>query len=235
MPYFMIARQNNPYLGLRAHRVFQYHPEILEIQLNAILEASKYGPVRILYPMINTLEELDFLNGILAAVKNNYDTDVEVGIMVETPASVLMIDSLLQKVDFVSIGTNDLVQYTLTVDRNNEDVMHYYQPLNPAIIRMMRDVVSTAEAHGKLVSICGEIASDPRWTPLLIGLGIRSLSLTPPLLFTVKRTILSLHEQKCRELADNILAAKYESEIQSILNKFIYQSKSNQRPQYTLG
>ncbi len=220
LPYLTIARQANPYLGLRAHRVFRFHPEILETQLSAILQASEYGQVKILYPMINTLEELDFLNNILSKVKRKDKRHIEIGIMVETPASVFMIRELVKRVDFISIGTNDLVQYALTVDRNNEDVMDYYQPMNPVIVRMIHDVVLAAMQAGKPVTLCGEIAADPRWTPLLIGMGIRSLSMTPAAMLPVKKRLVSLDLETCTKLADAVLAAKYENDIRQLLENF---------------
>jgi phosphotransferase system enzyme I (PtsI) len=219
LPYFSMGKQDNPYLGLRAHRVFRYHPEVLETQLRAILEAARLGPVRILYPMINTLEEVDFLNKILFSVLA--DKNVEVGMMVETPASVFMIHELLEKVDFVSLGTNDLVQYALTVDRNNENVMAFYHPFHPVILRMLARVAEEASRAGKPVSICGEIASDPRWTPLLLGMGIRSLSMSPILLAPVKRQIRALDFGECRELARKAVSARYEEEVQHLLDAFL--------------
>ncbi len=219
LPYFSMGKQSNPYLGLRAHRVFQYHPEILETQLRAILRAAKFGPVRILYPMINNLEEIEYLNRILAHIDIEGAT-FELGIMVETPASVFMIRELMRHVDFVSIGTNDLVQYTLTVDRNNENVIPFYQPFHPLILRMLKQVVNTAADFDKPVSICGEIASDPRWTPMLLGLGIRSLSMAPLLLPPIKKQILSLDLEQCLDLAEKSLAANYEIDVQRYLDDF---------------
>ncbi|NOY78303.1 MAG: phosphoenolpyruvate--protein phosphotransferase [Calditrichaeota bacterium] len=219
LPYFSMGKQNNPYLGLRGHRVFQYHPEILETQLLAILRAAAHGPVRILYPMINNLEEVDYLNGILNRIKTE-NSNFQFGIMVETPASVFMIRELIPHVDFVSIGTNDLVQYTLTVDRNNENVMPFYQPFHPLILRMLKQVVDAAGDFGKPVSVCGEIASDPRWTPLLLGLGIRSLSMAPLLIPPIKKQILSLEMGPCRKLAERSLATNYEADVQRFLNDF---------------
>ena len=219
LPYFSMGKQSNPYLGLRAHRVFQYHPEILETQLRAILRAARFGPVRILYPMINNLEEIEYLNGILARVKTK-NAKYEIGIMVETPASVFMIRELIQRVDFVSIGTNDLVQYTLTVDRNNENVMAFYQPFHPLILRMLKQVVDGAHYFDKPVSVCGEIASDPRWTPLLLGLGIRSLSMAPLLIPPIKKEILSLRLDQCLELAEKTLATNYITDVEQYVDEF---------------
>jgi len=225
LPYFSMGKQSNPYLGLRAHRVFQYHPEILETQLRAILQAAQFGPVRILYPMINNLEEIEYLDGILSRVETK-GAEFKVGIMVETPASVFMIRELIQHVDFVSIGTNDLVQYTLTVDRNNENVMPFYQPFHPLILRMLKQVVDAAANNDKPVSLCGEIASDPRWTPLLLGLGFRSLSMAPLLIPPIKKQILSLDIETCRALAEKTLATNYVSDVEQYINEFFSRKKN---------
>jgi len=226
LPYFSMGKQSNPYLGLRAHRVFQYHPEILETQLRAILQAATFGPVRILYPMINNLEEIEYLDGILSRVKTK-GAQFEVGIMVETPASVFMIRELMQHVDFVSIGTNDLVQYTLTVDRNNENVMPFYQPFHPLILRMLKQVVDAAGDYDKPVSLCGEIASDPRWTPLLLGLGFRSLSMAPLLIPPIKKQILSLDIEPCQALAEKALATNYEIDVKQYIDDFAEKGHKN--------
>ena len=219
LPYFSMGKQSNPYLGLRAHRLFQYHPEILATQLKAILQASRLGPVKILYPMINCLEEIEYLNEILKSV-DAPEFEYEIGIMVETPAAVFLINDLMPHVDFVSIGTNDLVQYALTVDRNNENVMNFYKPMHPLILRMLKQIITAARSFGKPVAICGEIASDPHWTPLLLGLGIRSLSMAPLLVPPIKNQILSLDIKECEALALKALKTDYEAEVVQYIDEF---------------
>lgn len=220
LSYFTMGRQDNPYLGLRGSRVFQYHPELLETQLRAILEAAKGGKVRILYPMVNTPEDIELFKNIFANVKEEYDSDLEVGIMIETPASTFIIGDLIQDIDFVSIGTNDLVQYTLTVDRNNENVMQHYKPTMPVVIKMLDKVVRTANEFGKGVSICGEIASDPLWVPLLIGLGIRELSIAPNSICSTKNRIRGLNSDECKKLASNVIEKQYEKDVRALLESF---------------
>jgi phosphotransferase system enzyme I (PtsI) len=220
LPYFTMGRQDNPYLGLRGSRVFQYHPELLETQLRAILEAAKGGKVRILYPMVNTPEDLELFKNIFSKTKEDYDSDLEIGIMIETPASTFIIGDLIKDIDFVSIGTNDLVQYTLTVDRNNENVMQHYKPTMPVVIKMLDKVVRTADEFGKGVSICGEIASDPLWIPLLIGLGIRELSIAPNSICTTKNRIRGLNLDECKKLAARVLETQYEREVRILLESF---------------
>ncbi len=219
LPYFSMGAQDNPYLGLRAHRVFRYHPEIFKTQLLAILTAAEGNPVKILYPMINDLEELDFLNQILETVDSG-SGNIQVGTMIETPAAVFQIDKLMQHVDFVSIGTNDLVQYALIVDRNNQNVLDYYQPFSPVILQMIQKIVEAGDKFGKPVSICGEIASDPCWTPLLLGLGIHSLSMSPLLLPAVKKQIQSLTMKNCRELARKVLQADFVADVLGEMETF---------------
>ncbi|MHA2284195.1 MAG: phosphoenolpyruvate--protein phosphotransferase [Promethearchaeota archaeon] len=221
LPYFAMGRQDNPYLGLRGNRVFQYHPELLETQLQAILKAANGGKVRILYPMVNTLEDIEFFKNVFSKFKEEYDLDLEIGIMIETPASVFLIRELIREVDFVSIGTNDLVQYTLTVDRNNENVIQHYKPTMLVIIKMMEKVIQTANEFNKAVSVCGEIASDPIWIPLLIGLGIQELSIAPNTLYSIKNKILSLNLNECNKLASQVLEKRYEREVENLLKSFI--------------
>lgn len=220
LPYFGMGRQDNPYLGLRGNRVFRFHPELLETQLQAINEAADGRKVRILYPMVNTMEDIDLFKNILSKVSGKRVPDMEIGIMVETPASVFLIRELIREVDFVSIGTNDLVQYTLTVDRNNENVMQHYQPTMPIIIRMLDQVIQTAKEFGKGVSLCGEIASDPLWVPLLIGLGIREFSIAPNAIYPIKQKIRSLNMDGCRALTSRVLKAQYAREVENLLRNF---------------
>ena len=140
--------------------------------------------------------------------------------MVETPAAVFLINDLMPHVDFVSIGTNDLVQYALTVDRNNENVMNFYKPMHPLILRMLKQIIAAARSFGKPVAICGEIASDPHWTPLLLGLGIRSLSMAPLLVPPIKNQILSLDIKECEALALKALKTDYEAEVVQYIDEF---------------
>lgn len=220
LPYFAMGNQANPYLGLRGNRVFRYHPELLETQMQAILKAAQGGKVRILYPMVNTLEDIELFKNVLSNINQKYDAEIKVGIMIETPASVFLIRDLIKEVDFVSIGTNDLVQYTLTVDRNNENVMQYYKPTMPIIIKMIEKVVRTAREFDKSYSVCGEVASDPLWVPLLLGLGFRELSIAPNTIYSIKQKIQLLDLRECMELTSRVLAARYESEVSNLLKEF---------------
>jgi len=217
LPYFNMGRQENPFLGLRSHRVFQYHPEILETQVRALFMAAKLGPLKIMYPMVNTIEDLEYFKDIYEDVKKGFSVHPPIGIMVETPAAVFEIERLIKLVDFISIGTNDLVQYTLTVDRNNENAARFYQPFSPVVIRMLKQVADTCIKAEKPISICGEIASDLNWTALLIGLGFRNLSITPFSFGEIKGRINMLTINNCEQLAKKISNLEYLKEIKTLM------------------
>ncbi len=220
LPYFSLGVQENPYLGLRGPRVFRFHPELLVTQLRAIFEAAETGLVRILYPMVNTIEDLNFLKSVYKTVRRDFDFDLLLGIMVETPAAVFQIENLLQEVDFISIGTNDLVQYTLTVDRNNQNVMDYFQPTLPVIIQMLAKICETARNADKPVSICGELASDPYWTPLLLGLGLREFSLNLLSADQIRQTMAKLDTGACQSLVANLLKQRHRAEVEKMIETF---------------
>lgn len=194
----------NPFLGLRAIRLcLKQELILLREQIRAILRASAYGDLKIMFPMVSCCEEMIELRGIVQECMNeldregrNFNKNIEVGIMIETPAAVAVADTLAEMVNFFSIGTNDLVQYTSAIDRDNEAVAYLYRPEHPAILRMIHQVVMAARSSGIWVSVCGHMAGDPRYTPLLIGLGVHELSMSPVSIGAIRRVIrqLSLHE-----------------------------------------
>jgi phosphotransferase system enzyme I (PtsI) len=188
----------NPALGLRAIRWSLAEPAMFRAQLRAILRASAYGKVRILLPMVaqmsevrQTLEAIDRAKQQLRDAGRAY-VDVEVGAMVEVPAAALMLDSLLRHFDFVSIGTNDLIQYTLAIDRADEHVAHLYDPWHPAVLRLIATTIAKAIAAGRDVSVCGEMAGDTQFTSLLLAMGLRSFSMHPRQIATVKQSVLRI-------------------------------------------
>ncbi len=218
--------EDNPALGLRAIRYCLKHPDIFKVQLRAILRAAAYGNVRILVPMISNCLEiketkrlLDEAAASLTADGLPHKRDIEVGIMIEVPAAVIMADVMAPKVDFFSLGTNDLIQYTLAIDRGNRQVAHLFNPLHPAIIRMLKHTTDMARDHNVGVFICGEMAGDPLYTPLLVGLGIKELSMNPFAIPVVKQTVRSLSFKKCQQFTHEILQLANADEISKRLQE----------------
>ena len=215
-----IPHEMNPYLGWRAIRYCLQHEEIFRAQLRAILRASVAGNVKIMYPMISGLDELTQANAFLAQFKIElikqgvpFDDKIEVGAMIETPSAALITDALAKRVQFFSLGTNDLIQYTLAVDRMNEKIAHLYEPTHPAIVRLIKRTVDAARQHKIWVSVCGEMAGDPTLVPLLMGLGVDELSAAPPLLAQIKFLIRRLKLSDTQELAAFALESESATEI----------------------
>ncbi|VAX20194.1 Phosphoenolpyruvate-protein phosphotransferase of PTS system [hydrothermal vent metagenome] len=225
----------NPALGLRAIRFCLGRPDIFKTQLRAILRASAYGKLKIMYPLITTLEELIDANKILDCVKNElleegkaFDDAIEVGIMIETPSSVMIADELARHCSFFSIGTNDLIQYTLAIDRVNEKVAYLYQPLSPAILRMLSQTAKAGERAGIGVSVCGEMAGDPLYAMILIGFGsVRELSMDVHSIPRIKKFIRSITVKDARCLAEEALQMNSAEQIRALLthhiDKFVMQ------------
>ncbi len=206
-----LVQERNPFLGLRSIRLSLKNTNQLKTQLRAILRASADGPVRIMFPLVTQVLELRKARMILRDVMEDmleegipFDRETPVGMMVEAPSAAVMAHAFAREVDFFSIGTNDLVQYTLAVDRTNERVADLYAPAHPAVLRLIKDVVRAARRRGIDCSICGEMAGDPLYTMLLIGIGLRSLSATPARLPEVKRVIRSVALDDCEKLARTV-------------------------------
>jgi phosphotransferase system enzyme I (PtsI) len=218
--HLQLAEEMNPFLGWRAIRFCLAQPELFRAQLRAILRASAEGNVKMMYPMISGLDELTQANALLEKCKAElragkipFDEKMEVGAMIEIPSAVLIADALARRVKFFSIGSNDLIQYTLAADRTNEKVSHLYEPTHPAIIRLIKMTVDAAHRHGIWVGVCGEVAGDPVLTPLLIGLGVDELSAAPPVVAQVKYMIRRLKLNEANELADFALQCESPTEI----------------------
>ncbi len=216
----------NPALGLRAIRYCLKKPEIFKTQLRAILRAALYGNVRIMFPMISCCEEVRAAKALLkeaaesmAAQGTEFEYNVDVGIMIEVPSAVAIADMLAAEVDFFSIGTNDLIQYALAIDRGNRYVSHMYRPLHPAIIRMIKTVVDVGHQKGIKVYMCGEMAGDPIYLPVLLGLGLDELSMNPQSIPLVKNAIRKLSIKESRAFMYRIFKEKKESRIESFLKK----------------
>ena len=217
--------EDNPALGLRGIRLSLVNPQLLIDQAKGILRASFYGDVKILYPMISSVTEIIQANKILEDAKNGlrkdqipFNEEIEVGAMIETPAAAICIDHILKEVDFISIGTNDLIQYLLAVDRINENVAHLYQPFHPSVLRSLKNIIQSAENAGIGVSICGELGGDPMATMLLLGLGkLDALSMEPHSIPKVKKIIRTIRLDEARLLADDVLEMSSTEEITSFI------------------
>lgn len=208
----LIGPEANPFLGFRAIRMCLEHPNLFKTQLRAILRASAHGKVELMYPMISGAEELDRANALLEEARGElrkrgqpFDDKLRVGTMIEIPSAALAADVLAAKCQFFSIGTNDLIQYLLAIDRGNHRTAHLYEPTHPAVLRMIKRVVEEAQAHRIKVGVCGEMAGDAVFAPLLLGLGVDELSMTPPLLPSVKYLIRNTRFSDARKLAADAL------------------------------
>lgn len=204
--------EDNPFLGCRATRLLLREKHLLRAQLRAILRASSYGKTRILFPMISALEEFQEVLAVLEDVKQEllesqvpFDETIPIGCMIEVPSAALIADKLAAHCDFLSIGTNDLVQYTIAVDRGNSLLSHLYNPLHPAVLRLIEHVAKIGETQGCPVSVCGEMASDIRCLPYLLGLGIKHISVNPRVLHSVKEMVGQIHLIEAQELAKKSL------------------------------
>ncbi len=219
--------EDNPALGLRGIRMSLAYPDQFIAQLKAILKASFYGDVKILYPMVCDVAEVVQANETLEKIKEEFrleqipfNEDIEVGAMIETPSSAICADLLLKEVDFISIGTNDLIQYLLAVDRINENVAHLYKPFHPAVLKTLKHVFEAAKAAGKKVSICGELGGDPMATLFLLGLGnLTDLSMDPHSIPKVKKIICQSSMEEAKQIADHVLSLGSADEINNFLGE----------------
>jgi len=212
LSHLNIPAEMNPFMGWRAIRFCLARPDIFKTQLKAILRASKYGKLKIMYPMISSVEEFRQANRVLAEVKKEleeqsipFDKEVEIGAMIEIPSAALTADILAKEADFFSIGTNDLIQYSLAVDRINEKIAYLYEPNHPAILRLIKTVIEAAHKEGIWVGMCGEMCSEPVFIPLLLGLGLTKFSVSPLMLLRVKKVIRSVSLKEAKAAAREIL------------------------------
>ncbi|OGV96233.1 MAG: phosphoenolpyruvate--protein phosphotransferase [Nitrospinae bacterium RIFCSPLOWO2_02_FULL_39_110] len=222
-------KEANPALGLRGIRLCLKRLDIFKTQLKGILRAGHYGKLKLMYPMISGIDEVREANHILEEVKGElklkgipFATDIEVGAMIETPSASIITDLLAEEVDFFSIGTNDLIQYTLAIDRINEQVAYLYQPLHPSVLRIIKGIISSAEKNGIPVSVCGMMGGDPVYTLILLGMGnIESISMDPHSIPRVKKFVRQIKYEDAVRIAGEILSLKSIEKIKEYLNNEI--------------
>jgi phosphocarrier protein FPr len=216
-PYLNMPAEENPFLGVRGIRLCLARPELFRAQLRAIYRAAEYGPVKIMFPMVSTLEDLEAAKAMAAEVRWELGAKaVEIGIMIEVPSAVVMAEELAQEVDFFSIGTNDLTQYVLAMDRGHPSLAKQADGLHPAVLRMVDRTVQAATAAGKWVGVCGGIAGDPRGAAILTGLGVTELSVSIPSIAAIKAQVRRLSLAKAQALARQAVACRTAAEVRSL-------------------
>jgi phosphotransferase system enzyme I (PtsI) len=226
LPYFPLPAARNPSLAQRGIRLLLQHPEILRSQLRAFLRVSAKHPISILLPVVGGVEEVRQTRAIVREVQDElaargipFNRDVRLGAMIEVPSAALIAPALAREVDFFSLGTNDLVQYVLAADREDEGIASYYQPLHPAVLRLIHSVVTAASDSGRSLSICGEMAGEPEYTELLLGLGLRELSVAPGELLLVKDAIRKIRIGEAQALARQALELGSVAEVSALLER----------------
>lgn len=228
IPYMGLTKELNPFLGYRAIRFCLDRVDIFTTQLRAVLRASAYGNIRIMIPMITSVTEVQavkkIINGICRDLDKKdikYDKDIKIGVMIETPAAAIMADVLAHEVDFFSIGTNDLTQYTLAVDRGNENVAYLYSALNPAVIRSIKHIIECAHNAGIEAGMCGEAAADERMIPLLLNFGLDEFSVTVSSVLETRKEIASWSSKEVKEITENVMNYSEEKEVSNYLSDCI--------------
>ena len=228
IPYMGLTKELNPFLGYRAIRFCLDRVDIFTTQLRAVLRASAYGNIRIMIPMITSVTEVQavkkIINGICRDLDKKdikYDKDIKIGVMIETPAAAIMADVLAHEVDFFSIGTNDLTQYTLAVDRGNENVAYLYSALNPAVIRSIKHIIECAHNAGIEAGMCGEAAADERMIPLLLNFGLDEFSVTVSRVLETRKEIASWSSKEVKEITENVMNYSEEKEVSNYHSKRI--------------
>ena len=226
LPYFEMESEMNPFLGYRAIRICLDRKDIFKTQLRALYRASVHGRLRIMFPMISSLEELlqakEVVKEVLAELDSEgvaYAKDVEIGMMIEVPSAAVISDVLAKHVDFFSIGTNDLIQYTCAVDRMNQKISYLYNQFNPAVLRLIKTVIDNAHKEGKWAGMCGESAGDQKMIPILLGMGLDEFSMSPISILPARKLITSVKESDMKKLADDVLNMVTAEEIKSYIEK----------------
>ncbi len=232
IPYMGLSKDENPFLGYRAIRFcLDRKEDVYKPQLRALLRASAFGNIRIMVPMVTCLEEIREAKALVEEMKKEldekgiaYKKDIEIGIMVETAAASLMADAFAKEVDFFSIGTNDLTQYTMSVDRGNDKVSYLYSPLNPAVLRSIRHVIECGRKEGIMVGMCGEAASDPLMIPLLLAFGLNEFSMSASAILNARKLITSYSTKELQAMADQAMSFTTVKEIEDFMKAFVSHS-----------
>lgn len=229
IPYLNLEKEDNPFLGYRAIRLCLENVELFKIQLRAILRASNYGNLAIMFPMISTIEELRKAKEIVEECKKEldsqnilYNPNIKVGMMIEIPATAIMADSFAKECDFFSIGTNDLIQYTLAAERGNPKIAKLYTKNHPAVVKLIKHTIKAAHENGIFCGMCGEAASNIHYIPLLIGLGLDEFSMNSSAILETKKTITELNKKDCEILVEKVLNCVSDKEVEQILKEFKY-------------
>jgi phosphotransferase system enzyme I (PtsI) len=224
IPYFNLPKEENPFLGFRAIRISLEDKDMFKAQLRAILRASAYGKARIMYPMISSVDEVLAANKILEEAKRElkekkieFDEQIQVGVMVEIPSAAINADMIAKHVDFFSIGTNDLTQYTLAVDRGNRSVSKIYNSLNPAVLRLIQGVIDISHKMGKFTGMCGELAGDPKAAILLLGMGLDEFSVSTASILKIRKIITSVDMKFAKNVRDEVFKFTDVSSIERYL------------------
>ncbi|CDE15074.1 phosphoenolpyruvate-protein phosphotransferase [Clostridium sp. CAG:470] len=225
LKYMKLPKEENPFLGYRAIRIYLDNVDLFKVQLRAILRASSYGNVAIMLPMISSIEELRKSKEIIEEVKQElkeknikFNENIEVGIMIEIPSSAVMADEFAKECDFFSIGTNDLIQYTIAVERGNEKLANLYSHFNPAVIRLIKSAIDGAHKNGILCGMCGEAAGDVKFIPLLVGLGLDEFSMNANKILKARKLITDLSFEECKELTNKVLELESTEGVKRILD-----------------
>ena len=229
IPYLNLPEEDNPFLGYRAIRLCLENTELFKIQLRAILRASKYGNLAIMFPMISTIEELRKAKSLVKECKKElkeenieFNENIKVGMMIEIPAAAIMADMFAKECDFFSIGTNDLIQYTLAAERGNTKIANLYTKNHPAVIKLIKQAIDAAHNNEIFCGMCGEAASNIHYIPLLIGLGLDEFSMNSSAILETKKIITQLDKKQCEALANEVLKAISDKEVENILKEFKY-------------
>ena len=234
LPYLDLPKEMNPFLGWRAIRIAFDRRQILHDQLRAVLRASAFGKLAVMFPMIISVEEIRELKSEIEVLKQElrdegkaFDENIQIGVMVETPAAAVNARFLAKEVDFFSIGTNDLTQYTLAVDRGNEMISHLYNPLSPAVLNLIKQVIDASHAEGKWTGMCGELAGDEKATLLLLGMGLDEFSMSAISIPRIKKLIRNVNFHDAKELADSALQKPTAVEIEQLVADFLAEKALN--------